>query len=111
MNQALEELAGRVRDYLSLKTPTVEKKMFGGICFMARGNMVAGVMKEGTLLARVGKDGMAAALLRPGCHEMDMQGRKMSGFVIVDGDVLEDDENLAEWLDISYAFASALPAK
>ncbi len=111
MNHAREELAGRVRNYLSLRTSAVEKKMFGDICFMARGNMVVGVMKEGTLLARVGKEGMAAALAQPGCHEMDMQGRKMSGFVIVDGDVLEDDDNLTGWLDKSYAFASALPPK
>ncbi|WP_196257637.1 TfoX/Sxy family protein [Pelagibacterium limicola] len=111
MNHALDELAGRVRDHLSLKTPLIEKKMFGGLCFMARGNMVVGVMKEGTLLARVGKEGMAAALSRLGCHEMDMQGRKMSGFVVVDGDVIEDEDALADWLDRCLAFAATLPPK
>ena len=32
-----------------------EKKMFGGICFLLNGNMLAGVMKNGAM-ARVGKE-------------------------------------------------------
>ena len=33
----------------------VSKKMFGGVCFMLNGNMVAGTSKRG-LLVRIGKD-------------------------------------------------------
>lgn len=100
-----------MRDHLNLRVPSAEKRMFGGICFMSNGNMVAAAMKDGTLLARVGKDGMADALARPGCTEMEMNGRKMTGFVVVDGDVLEDDDVLDWWLDTALAFTRTLPPK
>lgn len=111
MTQALEELAGRVRDHYAPRVATVEKRMFGGIAFMVRGNMAVAPVKDGSLMVRVGKDNMEDALARPGCRQMEMQGRKMSGFVVLDGDVLEDDDTLAHWLDAGLAFASSLPAK
>jgi TfoX/Sxy family transcriptional regulator of competence genes len=111
MTQALEELAGRIRDHFAPRAATAEQRMFGGIAFMERGNMVAGVMKDGTLMVRVGKDGMADALTRPGCRAMEMNGRKMGGFVVVDGDVIEDGDALADWLDTARTFTATLPAK
>lgn len=111
MNTALEELSGRIRDYFHHRAAPVEKRMFGGIAFMVHGNMVVAAMKDGTLLTRVGKQGMDDALTKPGCRHMEMQGRKMTGFVLIDGDVLEDDDILADWLDTAYAFTATLPAK
>ncbi len=86
-------------------------RMFGGIAFMLEGNMVVAVMKEGDLLARVGKDGYAAALTRPGCAPMTMGEKTMSGFVAVDGEVIEDDTALASWLNECLAFTASLPPK
>ena len=51
-----------------------ERKMFGGVCFMINGNMLAGTFK-GDLLVRVGKDGHAAALKRPHTRPMEQAGR------------------------------------
>lgn len=111
MTQALEELAGRVRDYYAPRITTVEKRMFGGIAFMVRGNMAVAPVRDGTMMVRVGKEALDEAIKRPGARQMEMQGRKMGGFVEVDGDVLEDDETLAHWLNAGLAFTLTLPPK
>src|SRR5215472_12591669 len=56
-----------------------EVKMFGGLCFMLNGNMVAGTSKRG-LMVRVGKDQQPNALARPGTQRMEMTGRPMEGY-------------------------------
>jgi len=111
MSQASNALADRIREHFAPLPGMTEKKMFGGRAFMLDGNMVVGIMKEGALLARVGKDGYAAALTRPGCVPMTMGVKTMSGFVSVDGEVLEGDDALAAWLDECLAFAASLPPK
>lgn len=111
MSEASDALADRVREHFAPVPGMTEKKMFGGRAFMLDGNMVVAIMKEGALLARVGKDGYDAALARPGCTPMTMGEKTMSGFVAVDGDVIEDDAALAAWLNECLAFAATLPPK
>ena len=65
----------------------------------------------GALLVRVGKDGMEAALARPGAMPMDMGSKTMGGFVVVSGDVLEDDEVLDGWTALAEDFVRTLPPK
>lgn len=111
MSAASEALADRIRDHFAPIPGLSERKMFGGNAFMLDGNMVVAVMSDGALLARVGKDGYDVALTRPGCTPMTMGAKTMSGFVAVDGDVIEDDHALATWLNECLAFASSLPPK
>lgn len=110
MSLALEELSERIRA-LTPNLTLVEKKMFNGRAFMHRGNMLVCPIKDGTLLVRVGKDGMAAALERPGAAPMVMNGRTMGGFVFVAGDAIEDDAALEEWIATARAFVDTLPPK
>ena len=111
MSMARDELADRVRDFLPALASIIEKKMFGGIAFMLDGNMLVCPLKDGSLMVRVGKDGMAAALGRPGAEAMEMNGRTMGGFVVVSGDALEDYHDLEQWIDRALAFVRTLPAK
>ncbi|MCD7059982.1 TfoX/Sxy family protein [Pelagibacterium xiamenense] len=111
MSLASEELAERIRVQLANRPNIVEKKMFGGIAFMVDGNMLVGPMKDGSLLVRVGKDGYEAALAQPGCNPMTMGEKTMSGFVEVDGDFIEDDDTLAEWIVRAWDFVKTLPPK
>lgn len=60
------ELVGRIRAVLSGPDIT-EQRMFGGVCFMLNGNMVAGTLR-GELLVRVGKEANDDALKRPHTH-------------------------------------------
>jgi hypothetical protein len=111
MSMASDELADRVRDRLTIGENIREQKMFGAQAFMLDGNMLVAPMKDGTLLVRVGKDGMEHALARPGASIMEMSGRTMGGFVVVSGDVLEDDEALRDWIDLARSFVRTLPPK
>jgi len=49
-----EDLADRMRAVLTGTGTVREVRMFGGLCFMLNGNMVAGTSRRG-LLVRVGK--------------------------------------------------------
>ena len=69
------------------------RPMFGGMCFMIDGNMVGGA-REGRLMLRVGKPAEAAALARPGVAPMEMNGRRMGGYVLVHPEGYEDDAAL-----------------
>ncbi len=48
-----EDLTNRIRDAIDQVPDLVEKKMFGGVGFMVRGNMACGVHKD-MLVVRVG---------------------------------------------------------
>jgi hypothetical protein len=111
MSAASEELADRIRLLIGHRPGISEKRMFGGVCFMLDGNMLVGPLKDGSLLARVGKDNYAEALARPGAGPMTFTGRAMSGFVEVNGDGVETDDDLAEWIAYSERFVATLPAK
>ncbi len=111
MSMALDELADRIRTLLPPGIHSVEKKMFGGMAFMVDGNMLVCPTRDGALIVRVGKDGMAAALERPGAQIMDMGGRSMAGFVVLEGDALEDDEVISDWIGLALAFVRTLPPK
>lgn len=111
MSMASEELADRIRGLLVQGENIREQKMFGANAFMSNGNMLVAPMKDGSLLVRVGKDGMDDALAREGAGVMEMGGRTMGGFVVVSGDALEDDFVLGEWLDRARAFVKTLPPK
>ncbi|MVS98574.1 TfoX/Sxy family protein [Devosia marina] len=111
MSMASEELADRIRDLLAPGENIREQKMFGANAFMSNGNMLVAPMKDGSLLVRVGKEGMDEALTKDGASVMAMGGRTMGGFVVVSGDALEDDFALGEWLDRARAFVRTLPPK
>jgi DNA-binding winged helix-turn-helix (wHTH) protein/TfoX/Sxy family transcriptional regulator of competence genes len=104
-----ENLAERIRAVLAGTGSVREVRMFGGLCFMLNGNMVAGASKRG-LLVRVGKDQHTRALARPDAKRMEMSGRPMEGYVFIDPPP-RDEQTLREWLDLAVAFVNTLPAK
>ena len=105
-----EGTAERVREIVQGRPGISERKMFGGLAFMADGHMFVGVL-AGTLMARVGAEGYASALARPHVREMDFTGRPMKGYVFVEADGLASDEALAGWVNQCLAFAAGLPPR
>jgi TfoX/Sxy family transcriptional regulator of competence genes len=103
-------LAERIRARLSADPDIAEKRMFGGIAFLYRGNMAVGVTGD-DLMVRVGPEGTDAALARPGARLFDMTGRPMRGWVVVDAAAVAEDDVLARWIDEGHAFAAGLPPK
>jgi TfoX/Sxy family transcriptional regulator of competence genes len=104
-----DDLALRVRAALAGRGALREVKMFGGVCFMLDGNMVAGVFRDG-LLVRVGGDAQGEALARPGARPMEMRGRVMRGYVAVDAAGLST-AALEGWVGEAAAFVATLPPK
>ncbi len=92
------------------KRKVEERKMFGGLTFMVRGNMACGVESD-RLMVRVGSDAQDDALSRPHARPMDFTGRPMKGFVYVELSGLKRDIDLEAWVQRGVDFAMSLPAK
>lgn len=100
-------LAERMRVALKGCRGITEKKMFGGYCWMLRGNMLCGV-EVGRYMFRVGKELEGEALRRPGATPMDITGKPMRGFVWVRADRAEG-EALQAWIELAARYVGALP--
>lgn len=105
-----EGLAERVRQLLTDTDAVTEKKMFGGLAFMIRGNMCCGVAGE-DLMVRVGPDQYEYALSLQHGREMDFTGRPMKGMVFVSPEGLESDQDLEQWVVLGKRFVETLPSK
>jgi hypothetical protein len=106
-SQALSE---RIRTTVGRRRDVVEKKMFGGVVFLLRGNMLVGVWKQ-SLIVRLGADQAAAALEREHVRVFDVTGRPMKNWIMVDPDGLDSDADLAAWIEQATTFVETLPAK
>lgn len=104
-----ETLADRIRKILKSRNIS-EKKMFGGICFMDRGNMFCGVEKK-RLMVRVGPDQYQKALTTKHAKPMDLTGVPLKGFVFVAPTGLQSDKELRSWLKRGLTFTKSLPPK
>ena len=105
-----EELAERIRQHLAWRKGVEEKKMFGGVGFLLHGNMLVGVWKD-SLIVRLDPDNYDDALLEPHVREFDITGRSMKGWVLVEPEGVEDDEQLTDWIERAREFVKTLPAK
>ena len=105
-----EQLAQRVRDLLTTFPGVTERKMFGGLAFLLRGNMCCGVVGE-ELMVRVGRESYEAALHEPHVREMDFTGRPLTGFIYVASEGLASDGDLRAWVERGARYAQSLPAK
>jgi len=103
-----EKTAARTRRILMQRTDLTERKMFGGLCFLAKGAMCCGLV-DSTLMVRVGPDQHDEALAQPHTRPMDFTGRPMKGFVYVDAPGIKTDAALTKWIDRSLAYLSTVP--
>ena len=96
-----EQLADRIKQILdSRKVKFEEKRMFGGVCLMVDDKMLIGVMKD-QLMARVDpQEDAAKALERKGAVMMDFTGKTMKGFILVDEDAIDMEEDLEYWVTL-----------
>ena len=105
-----ETLAKRVRKVVGDKRGVTERRMFGGLAFMLRGNMFVGILED-RLMARVGPQNYERALASPGAHEMDFTGKPMQGYVFVESSGVKSAADLKHWVGLCADFAAKLPAK
>lgn len=105
-----EGLAERVREILIERSDIVEKRMFGGLCFMVSDHMCCGILND-SLMARVGPQAYESCLKQQHAKEMDFTGKPMKGLVYVDADGIAEDSELKEWINRCLDFVLALPPK
>jgi hypothetical protein len=105
-----ESLAERIRMMLGRQAGLEEKKMFGGVGFLLRGNLLVGVWKT-SLVARIGPEQYDEALQEEHVRKFDITGREMRGWVLVDADGVESDAALRSWIDRATSFVRGLPEK
>lgn len=103
-------LADRVRAALKAQRGVREKKMFGGLAFMLRGNMCCGVLGE-DLVVRVGPAAHEKALARAHARPMDFTHKPMRGYVYVTPKGYAKPAALRSWLTMVIAFVGSLPRK
>jgi len=88
----------------------VEKRMFGGIAFMVRGNLCCGVIGD-RLMLRVGPKGYETTLSRPHAKAMDLTGKPMKGMIYVEPAGFATPRDLKKWIERALEFSLSLPAK
>jgi TfoX/Sxy family transcriptional regulator of competence genes len=106
-----EELANRIRLIIGMGAEVAEKKMFGGLAFLAGSHMAVAASGQGGLLVRVDPDDTAALVAEPGVERMQMGGRSMNGWLRVDAAAVDDDADLRRWVESGLAYARSLPPK
>src|SRR5437016_3712575 len=105
-----EALAERIRQALARRKNVAEKTMFGGVGFLLHGNLLVGVWKD-SLIVRLGPEEGEDALLEPHVRAFDVTGRPMKGWVLVEPEGVEDDDQLTVWIERATKFVRTLPAK
>ncbi len=105
-----EEIDSRIRKIVSRWGIIDCRKMFGGVCYLIRGNMFCGVYKD-YLILRLGESQAVEALKTPRTRPFDITGRPMKGWIMIEGGGVENGALLEEWLDKARNFAETLPPK
>jgi len=105
-----ETLSVRIRKHIGKRSGLVEKKMFGGLAFLLKGNMSVGVHGD-EMIVRIDSAESEAALKQKHVRIFDITGKPMKGWILVDAKGLADDKALAKWVDMGVAYAQSLPAK
>ena len=105
-----EALAARIRQALAPRPDIDERKMFGGLAFLLRGNMCCGVVAD-TLMLRLGNEGAAEALKEPHTRPMDFTGKPLKSMVYVGSEGIASPEDLQRWVNRGADFAETLPPK
>src|SRR6266581_8913977 len=76
-----QEFAGRIRQLIGSDPELTEKKMFGGLAFLIRGNMAIAASSEGGAMVRVDPAQSDALVATTKATPMNMRGRDMPGWL------------------------------
>ena len=105
-----EDLAARIRERLGRRKDVEEKRMFAGLAFLLGGHLAVAVRAD-SVLARLGPEQTEVALRLPHVTQFVNGGRAMTGRVVIAREGVEEDDELADWIDRATAFVDTRPAK
>ena len=103
-------LAARLDDILGGVLEMEVTYMFGGYGYLMNGNMCVGVWND-RLVIRIGVDGYQMIADEPHVRPMDLTGRVMRGWAMIEPDGITEEEPLRRYVEMALYFCSGLPAK
>jgi TfoX/Sxy family transcriptional regulator of competence genes len=106
-----KELADRIRDVVAAEPDLSEKSMFGGLAFLVHGNMAASASSHGGMLLRIDPADAESLVTHEHVRRFEMRGREMDGWLHVDAEALETDEQLEHWVSHGLTYARSLAPK
>jgi hypothetical protein len=106
-----EDLAQRIRALVGTERGLSEKKMFGGLAFLIRGNLALAASREGGVLVRVGTERSEHLVATTTASVAVMGGRPREGWLRVAAGDLNTKRQLTRWVDLGVGVAQSLPAK
>lgn len=110
MTEEDEALIARIRPILKGRKGYAEKKMFGGVSIMLNGNMCVGPWK-GSLVVRLDKSQHDETQSEPHVKPMDITGKVMKGWALIEPAGIESDDDLKAWVQRAAAYVATLPKK
>jgi TfoX/Sxy family transcriptional regulator of competence genes len=105
-----QALADRVRGIVGSRRGIVAKKMFGALGFMERGNFFVGVA-ETSLIVRLDPEVAGELAEEPYASPFAPAGKPMRGWLLIEADGLDRDDDLRAWVERALEFVATLPAK
>jgi TfoX/Sxy family transcriptional regulator of competence genes len=105
-----QALADRVRAIVGSQRGVVAKKMFGALGFMQRGNFFVGVA-ETSLIVRLDPEAASKLAAEPYAAPFAPAGKPMRGWLLIEADGLDRDDDLRTWIERALDFTATLPAK
>ncbi len=107
----VEELANRIREVVQGDPGLTEKRMFGGLAFLIDGKMAVSASSKGGLLLRVDPAQTESLVSEPHVRRFEMRGMEMDGWLRVDAEAVEFDDDLRRWVRHGVTFARSLARK
>lgn len=98
-----EALADRIIESLVHLDDVVEKKMFGGVCYMVNGKMCMGVIKD-ELFCRIDPAMEETVYEMRGCRPMDFAKRPMKGFIYVSEEGMKTKKAFEYWVELALGY-------
>lgn len=103
-------LAARLDDIMAGMLEMETTRMFGGYGFLMNGHMCVGIWND-RLVIRIGVEGWGAISGEPHVRPMDLTGRVMKGWAMIEPDGVAEDADLQRYVDMAIMFCAALPPK
>lgn len=99
-----EFLADRIKSVLQEKKVLFEeKRMMGGLAFMVNEKMCVGVIQN-NMMARIDPEIYEESISKQGCRPMDFTGRPMKGWVYLEAEAIDLEEDLFYWIQKALDF-------
>lgn len=105
-----EEISSRIYRLLRKREGLTGKKMFGGFAYLLHGNLCCGV-RDNYIILRVGPDAYQQFLQSPYTREFAPTGRVMRGWVVVEQEGFEGEDDLSRLITQAVEFTLSLPPK